>query len=602
MNDTKRDVVVIGGGWSGILSLKCILEEGLSAVLLERRSDIGGVWSYDDDPNVPTVMRSTQCTSSSTVTELSDYPMPEEIGTFPHHTDILKYLKSYAREFQLFQHIRLNTEVQKVEKVKNSGQDPSNSGIQTADEWMVTCSNGKVYKSRFLVVATGLQVPYRELEKTTLKGFTGPIFHASEIKAPLARFKGKRLLLVGGGETASDICLDWHDHLELIYWSIPRGQHFFRKYAKVIPWGKPQPLDKASSRMMKLVAPFNRGKPGLAWVCKWTSNGSLLAYQGHGIPEWKNDANFFKFFINKNGKVLDLVDYKTLVPKAAILKCEGKRVTFEDGTEQEFDFIIMSTGYSTEYPFLPREYSDVKVRQRYKMVFDVYDPTISFIGLVRPIVGSIIMISEIQTRWMAKVFSSKVSLASLETRKEEVKKDNVYLDDYFKNTSQRIEGLVEAFTYGDSVLKLAKIYPDYWALFKKSPSKWMVAYFSPYNAATSRLNEDDKLEKSIQTMRRHKSKTLGLFQYVMLLFMRLIWFDWWIDNISEMKYQIQVSSWWHRIRNWKLIRIANSIWTCPKKFLFNPMEYHSADRFEMSERAITLMNCQEPFLTKSHNQ
>jgi len=50
-------------------------------------------------------------------------------------------------------------------------------------------------------------------------------------------------------------------------------------------------------------------------VCNWTTGGSLLAYQGHGIPEWKNDAQFFHFFINKNGHVLDIVDYEHVVPK-----------------------------------------------------------------------------------------------------------------------------------------------------------------------------------------------------------------------------------------------------------------------------------------------
>lgn len=50
-------------------------------------------------------------------------------------------------------------------------------------------------------------------------------------------------------------------------------------------------------------------------MCYWTTAGSLLAYQGHGIPEWKNDAQFFHFFINKNGHVLDLVDYEHVVPK-----------------------------------------------------------------------------------------------------------------------------------------------------------------------------------------------------------------------------------------------------------------------------------------------
>ena len=573
---TQIDVVVIGGGWSGLTSCKYMLEEGLSVIVMEKRNDFGGIWLYDDDPEIPTVMKSTQCTSSASLTEMSDYPMPESIGMFPHHTDVLEYLRSYAREYKLLPHILLNTMVERVERWSGEGEG-----------WLTICSNKKIYKSKFLVVATGIvQKPNRELEHSTLKGFTGPIYHASQIKSPLEDFRGKNLLVVGGGETGSDICTDWYEHARSIHWSIPRGQHFYRKYAKVVPWGKPQALDKASSRMMKMIAPYTQSKPGVSWICKWATNGSLLAYQGHGIPEWRNDAQFFKFFINKNGKVLDLIDYKKLVPKAGILQCNGRRVTFQDGTEEEFDLIIMSTGYKFKYPFLPKRYADNRVRQRYKMLFNVDDPTLVFIGFVRPIIGSLVGISELQARWVAKVFSEKISLKSVTERRRDVEQDELYWNNYFKNSSQRLQELVEAFTYTDDIAHHAGVYPDYWSLFKNSPWKWMVAFFSPYNAATFRLNEEDKLEKSIQTMQRHKKVTLGPLQYVLIVFLRLLWFDWWLELISRIKYQIQITSWWSVVRKWKLIHVINLIWLFPKSLLF---DNSSDDRDEMSPQARLFM-------------
>ena len=309
-NSKHHNVTVLGAGWSGLVACKYMLEEGLSVVALEKREDIGGVWLYSDDPNTITVMRTTRCTSSSTVTEMSDYPMPEEIGMFPHHTDIHRYLRAYANHFNLMPHIKFNTAVCKAEK--------------RGDMWCVQCENGDVYTSSYLVVATGLhQKPNRELEVTVLKGFTGQLYHAGEIKGATEEYIGKRLLVVGGRETGSDLCMEFHELCKFIYWSIPRGQHFFRKVARVVPWGEPQAIDKASSRMMKMIAPYTRSKPGLSWMCKWTTSGSLLAYQGHGIPEWHNNANFFHFFINKNARVLDLVDYKRLVPKAGIAQCKG---------------------------------------------------------------------------------------------------------------------------------------------------------------------------------------------------------------------------------------------------------------------------------------
>ena len=69
-------------------------------------------------------------------------------------------------------------------------------------------------------------------------------------------------MLIGGGETASDIVEEYYDHVTRIVWCIPRGMHFFRKYAKILPNRRPQALDKASSRVMKSIAPFTKGKPG----------------------------------------------------------------------------------------------------------------------------------------------------------------------------------------------------------------------------------------------------------------------------------------------------------------------------------------------------
>ena len=572
VQEIHRDVIVVGAGWSGLLSCKCMLEEGLSVVALEKREDIGGVWWYSDDTSIPTVMKSTQTTSSSTVTEISDYPMPKEIGMFPHHTDILEYLHGFVREFKLLPHLRFNCTVEKVEK--------------EGEVWRVTCSTGDVYTSTYLVIATGQSlVPNRTVEKTVLKGFTGKVLHAIEVKQPLAEFEGSRLLLFGGGETASDICIEWFEHVKYIYWSIPRGQHFFRKYAKVVPWGTPQALDKASSRMLKRIAPFHRSKPGLAWVCRWTTSGSLLAYQGHGIPEWRNKADFFKFIVNKNGKVLNLVDYERVVPKGGIVKCDGKEVTFVDGAKQEFDVVIMCTGYTTTYPYLPEQYQ-VGVRDRHKMVFDAHDPTLAFIGLVRPVVGSIVTISELQARWASKVFAGKVPLKPLEERKRDIERDRAHLSEYFKHSSQRIQGLVEGFTYGDDIAKHAKIYPDYRSLFLKSPHNWLVAYFSPYNPATFRLNEPDKLEQSLAIMRSHRQGTLGPLQYLLLLFFRFIWFDWWMERISDVKYQIQISSWWPTVRSWRVTRGLNYLWTIPKRAMFDTA---SNDVDELSPKAKLLL-------------
>ena len=555
---SHHDVTVIGAGWSGLLACKYMLEEGLSVVVIEKKNGIGGVWQYSEDPTIPTVMKSTCCTSSTTMTEMSDYPIPEEMKMFPHHIDVMEYLESYAEKFNLMPHIKFDTAVTRAEK--------------EGEMWRVTCASGETYTSSYLVIATGvIQKPNLELKETTLKGYTGKIIHACEIKDTIEEYRDKRLLVLGGGETGADICKEWINHSKFIYWSIPRGQHFFRKYAKIYkaPWSTPKALDKATTRMMKVIAPYIEGKPGMGWACIWTSNGSLLAYQGHGIPEWKNDSEFFRYFINKCASVLDLVDYKRLVPKGDITECNEKVVTFIDGTKEEFDLVIMSTGYDAEYPFLPEQYVTKDVRERYKFIFDVEDPSLAFIGLVRPIIGSIVGISELQARLAARIYSGKVALVSLERRREVVKEDFTFWSNYFKKSSQRIQGLVEVFTYTDDIAKVAGVYPDYWSLFKKNPRHWYIAFFSPYNGATYRLNEPEHQEQAIQTMKRHKKGTWNAVDYIAIILLRLIWFNWWLGHLGQIKYRIQTSTWWPAVRSMRVIQALNRLWTFPKRLLFD---------------------------------
>ena len=238
-------------------------------------------------------------------------------------------------------------------------------------------------------------------------------------------------------------------------------------------------------------------------------------------------------------------------------------------TKEEFDLVIMSTGYKTEFSYLPERYAKQDVRQRYKFVFDAEDPSIAFIGLVRPLVGSLITIAEVQARLAARVFSEKISLPSTKERKEVVKKDFDFWSNHFKKSSQRIEGLVESISYIDDIAKVAQIFPDYWSLFKRNPYHWYVAYFSPYNGSMFRLNEPHYQEKAIETMKRHNKASLLPTYYFLLLFLRLIWFDWFVDRICDIKYQIQISWWWPTVRSWRVTQALNYLWTYPKRFLFD---------------------------------
>ena len=86
--------------------------------------------------------------------------------------------------------------------------------------------------------------------------------------------------------------------------------------------------------------------------------------------------------------MLDKVDYQRCIPKGAIKRIKGNRITFNDGTEEVVDVIIQCTGYRTEFPLLPEEFRNVSLVDNYKYIFNIEDPTLAFVGYVRPVVGS----------------------------------------------------------------------------------------------------------------------------------------------------------------------------------------------------------------------
>ena len=43
---TQTDVVVVGAGISGLVTGKCMREDGFKVMILERTGEIGGLWNY----------------------------------------------------------------------------------------------------------------------------------------------------------------------------------------------------------------------------------------------------------------------------------------------------------------------------------------------------------------------------------------------------------------------------------------------------------------------------------------------------------------------------------------------------------------------------
>jgi cation diffusion facilitator CzcD-associated flavoprotein CzcO len=99
--------LVIGAGPAGLAAIQSLKAAGHAVEAVEQNADIGGQWLYGAAPSA--VYASTHLISSKRTTAFADFPMPEDWPAYPGHRQVLDYLQSYARHFDLYPLIRFNT-------------------------------------------------------------------------------------------------------------------------------------------------------------------------------------------------------------------------------------------------------------------------------------------------------------------------------------------------------------------------------------------------------------------------------------------------------------------------------------------------------------
>jgi hypothetical protein len=104
---------------------------------------------------------------------------------------------------------------------------------------------------------------------------------------------------------------------------------------------------------------------------------------------------------------VDDVHEGKISPKTRIAGCDGKHVTFADGTTVEADLIIDCSGFAPDFPFLPKQ---IALADLHRLIFDRNDPTLSFVGTARPVLGSTPALAEMQARYIAATYSGRVRM------------------------------------------------------------------------------------------------------------------------------------------------------------------------------------------------
>ena len=188
------DVVVIGGGFGGLLAGARLREAGVKNVrLIEKGGDFGGTWYWNRYPGAA-------CDVESYVY----LPLLEEVGYMPvekytRAPEILKYCRMIGEKYDLYRDACFQTEVTAL------------NWDNAASRWIISTNRGDAMKARFVILANG---PLHRPKLPGIRGvetFKGHTFHTSrwdydytggDPMGGLTGLKGKRVGIIGTGATA----------------------------------------------------------------------------------------------------------------------------------------------------------------------------------------------------------------------------------------------------------------------------------------------------------------------------------------------------------------------------------------------------------------
>ena len=316
---------LIGAGPMGLAMAKVLREQGIAFHGFELHRDVGGLWDIDAPRS--TMYRSAHLISSKTMTEFADFPMAPEVAEYPSHHEMKLYFRDFARHFDLYRNFTFNAEVLSATPL---GGD--------RDGWRLSWRDGDGQEHQDIFA--GLLIANGTLSEPNLPQFEGhfdgELIHAAQYKDP-RQFAGKRVLVVGAGNSGCDIAVDAIHHGQSCDLSMRRGYYFVPKYV----FGKPA---DTMGGLIRLPMWLKRRIDGL--ILRWFVGDP----QKYGFP--KPDYALYESHPVVNSLILFHAGHGDLTVRPDIARLDGQTVHFRDGSRAEYDMILTATGYLLHYPFI----------------------------------------------------------------------------------------------------------------------------------------------------------------------------------------------------------------------------------------------------------
>ncbi|MCO7187462.1 MULTISPECIES: NAD(P)-binding domain-containing protein [unclassified Pseudoalteromonas] len=494
-----KRVAVIGAGLSGLVTTKELIDQSHTVVCFERSDDIGG--AFYNKENEGGIYNDIHLTVSNFFMAFSSFPPREKNRKYWTASEYIEYLQDFTEHFRLRKFIRFNTVIESVEPV----------GTQ---KWRVTYfKNGERKEELFdsVAVCSGKFRNPLLPSVPNMEQFKGTIHHSFDFKEA-SKFKGKKVVCLGLGESGSDVVHQIAQVAQETHLVVKRPKSII---ARVIlgDTGDSRTTRAAhysflvnhslfeatlKKRIMNKGLKVNeqkRQRPLSAfWMWKF-----LVKYGLHGEFSNKNDI-----------WLQDLETGQTQLHLFSVKRFAENGVYLHDGQFIECTDVMMSTGYETQFDMIHHSAAQDAAKNIRSNFLHMIHPTLRdslvWIGFARPDVGGVPTIAELQARLYARVLAGKTELADSHTLQRRIEEYQQECREQFCLEPDRSEN-VRYYRFTGELARTLGVEPKWYHLLP-DPRLIFNFYHGSLVAAQFRLSGPGKDPEAAKAMIRR----VGLMQ------------------------------------------------------------------------------------------
>jgi hypothetical protein len=181
----QTEALIIGASMAGLASAACLQKAGIKNIIIEKEREVVAPWRNH--------YHRLHLHTNKRISALPFKKYGRNIPRYPSRTQVINYADAYQKEFN-------------IEPIFNTEA----TSVKRAGDYWITQTTTDVFQSKYLVMATGAFGHPRPVNFKGMETFAGPVMHSYAYKTG-SNFTGKKVLVVGFGNSACEIAIDLYE-------------------------------------------------------------------------------------------------------------------------------------------------------------------------------------------------------------------------------------------------------------------------------------------------------------------------------------------------------------------------------------------------------